>query len=297
MIENKKYKDIGDIDIHPMSIREIFEESFYLYKENFIKFIEIVLLVKAPYLILTFIISKIIGFFYSEVSSEGLASLSQSSENIVIRISELIFIAFLSPIMIAVMAIYISNLFLDNDIKIKDAYSRITSRLFPLFGTVFLTGTIISSGFILGFIFLGLNPQLTAFIFLIAPILAFVLWVWYSLVPQVVIIEGEGGIGAMKRSKYLISGFFKKAFILVVITFLASSLVSWLAEFAVNKILMYLKYDSPLFGNNLSNIISIIIEPFRMAIVTLLYFDLRARKEGFDIEMLSKEVDYVEHQA
>lgn len=273
-----------------MSVWNIFEKSFYLYRTNFIKFIEIVLLVKAPYLILTFAISKVITLFSPEVSYENLANLSPSTENIVMRISELIFTAFISPILIAIMTIYISCLFLDNDIKIKDAFSKITTRFLPLLGTVFLAGTIISSGFILGFIFLGLNPQLTAFIFLVAPLLAFILWVWFSLVPQVVIIEGEGGIGAMKRSKYLIAGFFRKSFILIVITFLVFSLISWLASFSVNKIL---KYDSSLFGDNLSNIISIIIEPFRMTIITLLYFDLRARKEGFDIEILSKEMDYI----
>ncbi len=277
-----------------MSIRDILEKSFFLYYANFIKFIGIVLLVKAPYLILTLAISSIIAFFSPEESSESLTSISPSIENVVMRISELVFTAFLSPILIAVVTIYISYLFFDENLKIKDTYSKIMNRLLPLFGTVFLTGTLISSGFILGFIFLGINPQLTAFIFLIAPILAFVLWVWYCLVPQVVIIEGEGGFGAMKRSKYLISGFFKKAFILVVITFLASSLISWLALFAGNKIL---NYDNSLFGNNLSNIISIIIDPFRMAIVTMLYFDLRARKEGFDIEILSKEMDYIEHRA
>lgn len=277
-----------------MSVRDILEKSFYLYKANFVKLIEIVLLIKAPYLILTFIISRLITFFSFEVSSESFPSLSPSTENIVMRISELVFTAFLSPILIAIVTIYISCLFLDKNLKIKDTYSKIMNRFLPLLGTVFLTGTVISSGFILGFIFLGLNPQLTAFIFLIAPILAFILWVWYSLVPQVVIIEGDGGIGAMKRSKYLISGFFRKAFILVVITFLASSLISWLASFTVNKIL---KYDSSLFGDNLSNIILIIIEPFRMAVITLLYFDLRVRKEGFDIEILSKEIDYIEHKA
>lgn len=164
-------------------------------------------------------------------------------------------------------------------------------RALPLFGTVLFSGFLISSGFILAMTLMAGSPQLANIVFLLSPILSSVFWVWYIFIPQTVVIEGEGGSGAMKRSKYLTEGHFKRIFILVVLVFAGTLLGTWLLSFGFSKALFFLGDSSVYLGKGLSNVISVILEPFRIIIVPLLYFDLRFRKEGFNLEILEKELE------
>ena len=36
---------------------------------------------------------------------------------------------------------------------------------------------------------------------------------------------------------------------------------------------------------------SVLLEPFRIAVMTLLYYDFRIRKEGFDLEIMAEELE------
>jgi len=254
-----------------MNIREILEQSYLLYKSSFLGFIGIVLLIKGPYLILIYIISQLVSPFS-------------------LRILELLSVPFLDPFMIAAMTLFLFEKLLNSDISVTEAYKMIMKRFIPLGGTILISGLLISSGFIAGLILIGLNPQIASFAFMFAPFLAFMLWVWFMFIPQIVIIEGEGGIGAMKRSRHLAEGYFRKIFILVIAVFLILSLIAWAISFGIGKLALIFGLNGFALGEGLSNVISILCDPFRIAIVPLLYYDLRARKEGFDTEIMEEEL-------
>jgi hypothetical protein len=55
--------------------------------------------------------------------------------------------------------------------------------------------------------------------------------------------------------------------------------------------LFFLGDSSAFLGKGLSNVVSVIFEAFRITIIPLLYYDLRVRKEGFNLEMLAKEME------
>jgi len=38
-------------------------------------------------------------------------------------------------------------------------------------------------------------------------------------------------------------------------------------------------------------VLSVLLEPFRIAAITLLYYDFRIRKEGFDLEIMAEELE------
>ena len=106
-----------------------------------------------------------------------------------------------------------------------------------------------------------------------------------------VVLEAEGGISAMKRSKYLVKGHFGKAFILLVLVYVAIALITEIVSFSVLKGLFFLApYSAPL-AEGTSNVLSILLEPFRIAAITLLYYDFRIRKEGFDLEIMAEELE------
>lgn len=280
--------------LEPMTIKDILIRSYRFYKNSFFKSIGIVLLLKGPYLILAYIIARFAASFFIGMftSSEGsLANYEYMAGVLIIEILELAFIPFISPISISAITIFMSEKRLNRDIGVIESYRKVMKRALPLFGAVLMSGLIISSGFIFTLTLLSGNPQLGAISFLFAPVLAGILWVWYAFVPQTVVIEGEGGIGAMKRSKYLMNGYFRKVLILVVIVFIVILLVTWILSFSFGKMLFFLGDNSVFLGKGLSNVISVILEAFRIIVVPLLYYDLRVRKEGFNLETLAKEME------
>jgi hypothetical protein len=278
--------------LHPMTIGDILDRSIQLYKSNFLKFIGIVLLVKGPYLILAYILGYILTDLIMLASPEMPYYLGESIALSLIRLLELLFVG---PILIAAATMAISERFLDRDIGITEAYKRILRRFFPLLGTILLTGAIISA-VLLGCVFLGFSAILAGvqpglIMVTLGLVLAGVLWIWYTFIPQTVVIEGEGGITAMKRSKYLVKGYFLKAFVLIVLVFIAVALITGIISFGIVKALFFLGEYGQLLAEGTSNVVSVFLEPFRIAAVTLLYYDFRIRKEGFDLEIMAEELE------
>jgi hypothetical protein len=44
-------------------------------------------------------------------------------------------------------------------------------------------------------------------------------------------------------------------------------------------------------ANLISSLVVLLIQPFQLTALTLLYFDLRIRKEGFDLEQMVRSLD------
>jgi hypothetical protein len=277
--------------LQSMSIKDILTQSFQLYKNNFLKFIAIVLLLKGPYLIIIYIISKFAASSFAE-AFPSFTNFEYMASILIVEILDLVFIPFISPISIAAITVFISEKHLKNDVSVAESYKRIMKKSLPLFGTVLLSGLFISSGFFLTLTLMSGSQQIALLTFLFAPVLASVLWVWYAFVPQTVVIEGEGGFGAMKRSKYLINGYFRKVFILVVLVFIISLVITWITSFGFSKMLFFMGDSSAFLGKGISNVVSVILEAFRITIIPLLYYDLRVRKEGFNLETLAKELEW-----
>jgi hypothetical protein len=247
-----------------MTIGDILDRSVQLYKSNFVKFIGIILLVKGPYLILETYLMR---------SMESYAAEPSYVPDTTFLLAELLEPLFVVPILTAAMTMAISELFLGRDIGITQAYSKLVSRLLPLFGTILLSGAIIAVGFML-FVIPGLF-----------------LWVWFALIPQTVVIDGEGGISAMKRSKYLVKGHTGKTFILLVLIFLAASLVQGMISFGIGRFLPIPGDYSVALGAGVANVVSVLLEPFKVGAMIFLYYDFRIRKEGFDLEIMAAELE------
>lgn len=278
----------------PMTIGDILNSSIQLYKGNFPKFIGIVLLVKGPYLLLGYMLTKLAEFLFTS-GQDTSQTAAFTVSNIITLIIRLLDPILVGPILVAAMTVVISERFLNRDIEVIEAYKRILKRFIPLLGTILLTGLIISTVLLvcvfLGFSMLLAGGQPGVIIVMLGGILACVLWVWFAFIPQTVVIEGEGGISAMKRSKYLVKGNFIKVFIMLILVFIAIALITEIISFGVEKSFFFLGQYSSALAEGASNVILVILEPFRIAVVTLLYYDFRIRKEGFDLEIMAEELE------
>lgn len=278
--------------IHPKSNREILFNSYRLYKNNLLEFLWIVLLLKGPYLICSYIIVRLIEIIFSTESLEqNIASNISYFASFLLRLLEFITIG---PVIVAAITIVISELSLNNKIGAKESYKRLLKRSMPLLGTIVLTGLIISFILITSVI-IGLSAGPSgSIIMIVGGIMACVLWTWYTFIPQTVTLEAEGGISAMKRSKYLVKGNFLRVLILFIIVLIAISIIMELIAFIIMKSFFFLNDYARTLAEGASNIISIILEPFRIIVIILLYYDLRIRKEGFDLEIMAEEIKSIE---
>ncbi|MFN2400168.1 MAG: hypothetical protein ABR543_16255 [Gemmatimonadaceae bacterium] len=110
-------------------------------------------------------------------------------------------------------------------------------------------------------------------------------------VQAVVVLENKGIREAFRRSAYLAGGHFWK---IIGVTGL-----TWVISFVVHTgaiLLLYLSLDfDPAVPSMLGTLASVIITaltyPLVGVVVTLLYYDMRIRKEGLDISMMMNELE------
>lgn len=107
----------------------------------------------------------------------------------------------------------------------------------------------------------------------------------YAALPGVVIHEQVGAIDAIRRAKTLAKGSLRRVaalLLLVGVIFLVISLCMIAIMFTLG---------SQILVQVVASIVNVPLYALAGAIATVLYYDLRIRAEGFDIEMLADELD------
>ena len=267
--------------LQQMSITEILKQAISLYRQNFPKFLGVVL----PGIpVVIFCILILSGTIFA-ISSEPMPKADEiptEAASKIVPIMMLIFflVCFFSTIVAAAGTIVISESFLGREIKIADAYRKIRNRIFPLLGAIILTSVITGLATTLG-MFLCVIPGIIGWVYLS---------VWFGFIAQIVMLEGEGGMGAMKCSRTLIKEDSRKSLV-VIGSVMAAILIAWI--FLIVGNVMATQFNmvilSPV-GNLLSISALILIEPIKFTATTLLYYDLRIRREGFDLKILEEEL-------
>ena len=133
---------------------------------------------------------------------------------------------------------------------------------------------------------------LVGFILLVIP--AFIFFAWAFAMPMVIVLEGRGVSAAFTRSRELARGNILRilltlgaAYVLVLVVSLAFGAVAGALILATGvghaRVLVAV----------LTGLGYIVASPIYSGIGTMLYYDLRMRKEGFDLEMMAGELGAV----
>ncbi len=112
------------------------------------------------------------------------------------------------------------------------------------------------------------------------------LYIAWAVVYPVMLVEGTGGVAALKRSFTLVqtrwwatAGRMAVTFILVgVVTVVAALVFLAPTELFINDT----SFGALILEHAANLVVSLVTTPFVAAVTTLVYFDLRVRKEGFD---------------
>jgi hypothetical protein len=117
------------------------------------------------------------------------------------------------------------------------------------------------------------------------------LYVAWSLATPVLLVEGLGGTAALRRSFRLVRGRWWR----VALTLVVARVLVGIVSGVVLAILLVVPHtiDSSsillaLIGSTIAGSVTVaVVQPVQSAIITILYFDLRVRKDGFDLALLA----------
>jgi len=260
---------VNQLELRPLSLGEILDRTFTLYRNNLLLFVGLAAIPRLPSLIAGLLQLQINGGTIS-VSQGGLSGLTGSTIAFVLVTWALALVGYLYAQGASVAAV--SELYLSRPISISQALRRVTDEIGPLLGALMLNGLVI----------------LVGFIFLIVPGV-YLMCRLFVVVPAAV-IERKGPAESLSRSMMLTKGFAGRAFVILALYFAISIgfgiVVSLPAGIAVaTRNITAIQTWAPIQAI-VSAILEAFITPILLISSSIFYYDLRVRKEAFDLQML-----------
>jgi hypothetical protein len=318
--------------IRQLTLGELLDESFRIYRRDLLTLIALAALVIVPYTVLNFLLTLPMqqelaqfqqGAAVGAVPPDeevftSLITTTLLSTGVTVLLIMLYTIVF-QPIMEGALTRAVTRRYLDQPVSVGDSISAavrrspalIVAKLLPslilvvVFGLIFgcfaimiggaafftasQGGTEFDSGPGVGF---GIAAVLGFFLLMIAVfVLTVLVLIRFLFTSQAIIAEGLGPIDALRRSWNLIKGFFWRTLGFVIVI----GIINWLIQFIPSAIFLALfriavndVVQLQLLSSISTAITSVLIMPFTLIAYTLMYYDLRIRKEGFDLEQQAR---------
>ena len=252
------------ISLRPRSTTEIIDAAVQLLRQHYKELVTTTAIFIIPVILLR-------AIFPMPVVVPG--QMPQFGGGIIGTFVQVIAAIVLGSMSTAAVVVIVSDSYLGREVTIGAAINRVLERFGTVLGATILQTLIIIGGFIL----------------FIIPGLIFI--AWYFATINVVMVEGRGTFAALGRSKSLTAGSVGKILGTLILAGLAILLVQFVVGLILALVIPALRTNSNISAIE-SSIVSIFIYPLVTVVVTLLYYDLRIRKEGFDLEIMAKELGF-----
>jgi hypothetical protein len=268
---------MAEVDLRPMTLGEVLDRTFSLYKKHFWLFVGIMSFPPLAALMIQ-IVMVLAGISAVGATSThsmtpgeagGFAAGVFGSAMLIVVVSFVMYGAAEAATVFAV-----SDLYLGRSTSIRGAYGSVRYRLLGALGTIFLTGLIVGVGFIL----------------LIVP--GIILLARTSLAVPVAMLEDQYAGSAVNRSMELTKGFAWSMLGIFALTWIIHILAAAVLQYPfVFLTLMSIKsHSTPLLFVILQDIAtfvtSALVGPILTIALSLMYYNLRVRKEAFDLQHL-----------
>jgi hypothetical protein len=279
-----------------MSTGMVLDRSFKLYLDNFALMIGLSAILNVPLLVISLIFN--VGAIQpTQISSAMFVAILIGS------FLGLLAILIISPLIAGATSMAISEVYLGNPLSSGTILAMSWRKAWTLLINQFIVGLIaagllIAVTLVLGLgigalTLVGLPPVVAMALLVLGLLVAFVGFVPillpYVLIPPIVMIEGSNnGRRIRRRCWELVKGYRGKVFlvllVLIVIQVLIQIGVGVVASFGFGL------GQGSVAISILEHVISLLVTPMSAIAVTLLYYDFRIRKEGFDLEILSQSI-------
>ena len=263
-----------DLKLKPMEIMDILDNCFRLYRAHFFKFI----LIAAIPQVLVFITTGIWHYFIF-LTPKPAEHVARTIAMFLPTVPLLILSWFLQFIATGALAYAVSKSYLGHEIEVKASYIYVLKRIWPLIGALILTGLATGAGFLL----------------CIIPGIIFTMW--FIFTTQSVVIENCAVMESISRSRKLAIGNMGKIFIIGILFLVIAMVIGGVLQFPF--IVMGALRARPgmpqAFGIQImqtagQTIGNILVNPIFMISFTLIYYDIRIRKEGFDLQVMAENL-------
>ena len=275
------------MELRPLSTGEILDRTFTLYRQNFLLFLGIsaiphvlVLVLNLLRVSLTFSGSSLTRVTMHTggavtTAPPGMPSLTGIAAGAIIGLLVVVvsLIAYLLSQGGTVFAV--SEIYLGRSISIAESFRRVSGELLSLFGVVMLNGLATLAGFICLFI-----PGIYMMCRLVVCIPA-------------ALVENIGARDSLERSFALTKGNAGRAFVILLLYFAvaiaAAALFTW--PFTIIMLLVARKDPSQMIfwmqATQVGTFVAdVLVTPILTIASAILYYDLRVRKEAFDIQLM-----------
>lgn len=291
----------------PMGVGDIMDTVFKLYSKNFLTLFVLSAVLYLPFSTIMGLAQK--ALLPSEFSSAFYGRSSEAPETlaaedfeilivwvVVAVISAFLFQAIILPLIQGGLTRTISESFLGRKVGAGQALSFALRKALPLIFTailyglaVLLAGVIAGLVSVLGFMVSDVLGVLALILLVLPAILACAIYL--ILYNQVVVIEGKGYVAALSRSARLVSGHFWRMLGLGILFVILAGIMEMIGALPSTLVAFFMPSGgSVLFATIWNALIRALVTPITLIGLTLVYFDLRMRKEGFDLEIMAQNI-------
>jgi len=261
-----------DLALRPRSPTELVDAAFQVYRRAPLQFMVALAVVYVPWLVVRLTMNINIDP----------AALPPTSTIITIGATGIAIYAIAG----GVLSVIARDVYLDHAVDVREAFRVVATRLVTLIVASVLTVVLIALGAIPLMVAAVMRQVgLTTLGLVVLGLLLLLLWAPYIVarlvvVRQVIVLEDAGALRALSRSSSLTTGLkwhILGTFALIVLLLLAVNIGAGLLIAII---------PSRVIVNVLSTVLSVVIGPILGIAETVLYYDLRIRREGFDVEYL-----------
>jgi hypothetical protein len=293
--------------LRPRSVGELLDAAFTLYRRNFVLLVSIAAVVQLPFAILQLIVYRAfdIGGRLGAVQDIGTTINNQNGTLTPEQSTQLVgdvgaFAAYVGvvvlvqylivyPLSLAATTYAVSRRYLDEPATVGESYRAAFTKWRSLVAMILLLGLVVLASVAAVFVgFLSGAAAVAAVLVIAAFGCAIVVLVRSTVGAQAIVIEGVSGRGGLRRSWALTRGFFWRIVGILLLLGLLQAIVGTVFTLPLLALTSSASLDvRQMVSQAVSAVSAIFVAPVSLVTLTLLYYDLRIRREGFDIEMLT----------
>ena len=304
------------IVLRPMGLGEILDVAFTLYRKNFLLLIGIGAVINVPVVLVQILAAVVTMPVDFNVFSRNPTSFSNYSGLAIFYLVLMVtgVIAAIANIFeFGAMAVAISEKYLGRTVTLRQAYGRTLRHWFRLIVASILLGLIALIFIAPIFLFLGVTffsstidrqsasalAAIGSLCMCLGMIVLLPVWIYlmirFSFYIQAIVLENLGSRAGLARSWRLVKNSFLRVFgilmMLGILVYILTMVPSTLIQFAVMALAPTSLTLTTVASSVSTVLVSLLIEPIQIAVLTLLYYDLRIRKEGFDLQFQMQLTD------
>ena len=301
------------LELRPMNLADLLDAVIRLYRHNFAVLIGIAAVVHIPLGVLQIVSSVLTTAGFDLESPSPTIEISTAIGFLGIALYWALFFLTM-PIVQGAMARAVAQVHLGEDSSIVGAYRFALRRWFKLLVATLLQGLahivaiilpLLPAGVLIGQAVIvagGAMPEIGVSMIVVSAIgLLAGMAIWTIVLiklffgPLTVVLEDRGPVEALGRSWRLTGGHFVRVALTMFIVIMLTVVLTYAIVIPAQIGSIALQFVSMAGAQALSGasmmFAQLLLQPVQLVATVLLYYDLRMRKEGFDLVMMAETID------